>query len=215
MMDNGFFRLLSKFKRITVTEFGDTPTLLSRGERCVYKYDNTTKSNERISRYHMCRHFRGNLIYFLKYIVCWMGDKTTHETTRAPQVFRKTIRCRDRVSSSRSFEKTWKKERSSHRVDHSTVKSLSLYLVTGTVQMTSRSELALNPTNPKANKQTARCSSRLAEDPLRNALVNGRACRRRIIREPYNMTPWSVWPGLLGRVVFTGLRDEHVSLGGT
>lgn len=55
-----------------------------------------------------------------------MGDKTTHETTRAPQVFRKTIRCRDRVSSSRSFEKTWKKERSSHRVDHSDEISFSL-----------------------------------------------------------------------------------------
>lgn len=66
-------------------------SLFNRGERCVYKYDNTTKSNERISQYHTCRHFRGNLIYFLKCIVCWMDDKPTHGTTRAPQVFRKTI----------------------------------------------------------------------------------------------------------------------------
>lgn len=28
-------------------------SLVSRGERCIYKYDNTTKSNEHISRYHM------------------------------------------------------------------------------------------------------------------------------------------------------------------
>lgn len=39
----------------------------------------------------MRRHLRGNLIYFLKYIVCRMGDKTTHETTHVLQVFRKTI----------------------------------------------------------------------------------------------------------------------------
>lgn len=42
-----------------------------------------------------------------------MDDKPTHETTRAPQVFRKTIHYRGRVSFSRSFGKTWKKERSS------------------------------------------------------------------------------------------------------
>lgn len=59
-----------------------------------------------------------------------MGDKTTHETTRALQVFRKTIHSRDQVNSSQSFEKTWKKERSSHRVDHSMLKSPSLYLMT-------------------------------------------------------------------------------------
>ena len=113
-----------------------------------------------------------------------MGEKTTHETTRAPQVFPKN----DSLSRPSKFLVEFRKdmEKEEVGVDHFMLKSLSLYLVTGTVQMTSRSRLALNPTNPKANKQTARCSFRLVEDPLRNALVNGRACRR-IIREPYNI----------------------------
>lgn len=46
-------------------------SLLSRGERCVYKYDKYDKvQRTRTTVYHVYRHFSGNLIYFLKYIVC-------------------------------------------------------------------------------------------------------------------------------------------------